>query len=236
MEKAKRKRSLTRKFTMAVLGLTATAACLYGAWFGAFYAGRGEALTPSETSAVTSIFGDEINANAIRKHERTEGSATHIFRWVDGMVPPPFSHIDFFGDNAHARDYTREDKRLFSLFMHEVTHAWQGQNFNFSRHNVGQYAYTLQAGSKFSDFGTEQQADIISDYAGKFMHRSGIGQTRTAEDLLLRDVVEARFPTAMQTRLAMEQGRMQAFRTEPAPILASPSITPKPVPTPPRPS
>lgn len=214
MEKPKRKKSLTRKFTMAVLGLTATAACLYGAWFGAFYAGRGEPLTPRETSAVTAIFGDEIDAGAIRKHERTEGSATHIFRWVDGMVPPPFSHIDFFGDNAHARDYAREDARLFSLFMHEVTHTWQGQNFNFSRHNVGQYAYTLSAGARFSDFGTEQQADIISDYASTFLHQSNIGRERSPQDILLRDIVENRFPGARQTRLSMETGRMAAFRNE----------------------
>lgn len=230
MNREKRKSSLARKFTKAVLGLALTASCLYGGWFGAFYAGRGEALTPGETSAVTAVFGNEINASAIRKHERSEGSATHLFRWVDGMVPPPFSHIDFYGPDAHARDYTQDDARLFRLFMHEVTHTWQGQNFNFSRHQVGVYKYQLNENSKFSDFGTEQQAEIICDYSGKFLHQSGLRQKRTAEDLLLQRVVEARFPTARQTRLSIEQGRMAAFnRVAPdTPRMASPS-TPAPV-------
>lgn len=203
----KRKRSLLSIFAKATAGLALGASLLYGGFVGVFYAGRGDRLTEGESSLVTGIFGDEINASKIRKHFREKADITHIFPRTAGTVLPFISHIDLFGKEFAAADYSVADADLYGLFVHEATHCWQNQNWAWSTKAINVYEYELKPDSKFSDFGGEQQADIIKTYALRFLHPDG-RKNATAEtaavDAMLRKVVEDRFPQAMKTRQALD--------------------------------
>ena len=203
-QKKPRKKSLMRAFAKAVAGVVLGLTMLYGGWHLAFYAGRGEKLTSGEKNLLTGIFGKEINTSEVRKHFRDTSSITHVIPGKIGMVPPPFSHIDFFGEKVWSRDYSQDTKYKFGLFAHEATHCWQGQTMTFPLHDFGRYDYKLAPGACFNNFGTEQQADIIEDYAKTWLYKPTPAAKHTAQDTLLMKVVENRFPQAQKTRTARQ--------------------------------
>jgi hypothetical protein len=217
----KRKRSLLRIFGRAAAGLTLGASLLYGGFVGAFYAGRGDRLTEGEANLITGIFGDEIDASRIRKHFKSESHITHFFSSKTGTVLPFLNHIDIFGPYAVSPDYSREGENLYGFFAHEATHIWQNQNWAWSTKAINVYEYTLKPDSKFSDFGGEQQAEIIEAYAQRFIHPQG-RKDATAEtstfDAMLQKVVEDRFAQAKKTRLALDEA--DAAAVKPAPKIA----------------
>ncbi len=205
----KRKGSLIKAFAKAaakvVVGLVLGAGLLYGGWIGANYTGRGEKLTPGETQMVQQVFGPEINASKLRKHFRGDKDIQHcVAPGAGGMVLPPFSHIDFYGPENWSRDYSKDGQYKYGFFMHEATHTWQGQHLAFSFRNFGVYAYTLDAQSKWRDFGVEQQADIVEDYSKRWLYPANVQARHSRHDALLARVVESRFPQAHKTRLALE--------------------------------
>lgn len=199
---------LMRAFRKATLGLLLTATLGYGALLGSYH-GRGTALTTGETEMVDNIFGPEVNTGKIKKHFKDKSHITHLLPGKVGTVLPPHSHIDFFGAEVHAADYSKEGARLAGLFIHEATHVWQNQNRNWrldKLHKCRVYSYTLQPGNTFRDFGVEQQAEMIEDYYKTFLHKDGRGrkgEALTANDSLLMKVVETRFPRAKETRLSL---------------------------------
>ncbi len=223
----KRKFSLKRAFKKAVLGIAAFVTFAYGSYYQAFYAGRGDRLTTGEAAAVTEIFGGQVNTTSIRKHFKDDDHFTHLFRWAQGTVLPPFSHIDFFGEWVRSPDFSKSDRQHFGFFMHEVTHTWQGQNWRFSSHEVGRYDYDhrLNAQSRFRDFGTEQQAELVEAYAEAFIHPDGAQMPRTPQLMQVQRVVEEQFPQARVTRERLERERAAT---------PAPAKNTKPAPTPPR--
>jgi hypothetical protein len=211
----KRKGSLFRIFAKAASALALGASLLYGGFVGAFYLGQGEKLTEGETALVTGIFGDEINAAKIRKHFRSESHITHLFRSKAGTVLPFLNHIDIFGPYAASKDYSQEGENLYGFFAHEATHCWQNQNWAWSAKAIRVYEYELKPDSKFSDFGGEQQAEIIEAYAERFIHPQGRKDATAATaafDAMLQKVVEDRFPQAQKTREALEAADTKASR------------------------
>ncbi|TAL30298.1 MAG: hypothetical protein EPN97_12810 [Alphaproteobacteria bacterium] len=203
----KRKKSLLKTFARAVAGLTLGCALAYGGFVGVFYAGRGDKLTEGESNLVTSIFGDEVDASKIRKHFKDDNHITHLFGSKTGTVLPFLNHIDIFGPYGRSPDYAREGEVLYGLFVHESTHVWQNQNWAWTTKAMRVYEYELKPESKFSDFGGEQQASIIENYAQRFLHPQG-RKDATAEtaafDAMLQKVVEERFPRAKETRMALD--------------------------------
>lgn len=192
----------------------AVAALAYGAWFGVFYAGRGDTLTAGEKQTVESIFGDQLDASKIRKHFKEESHFTHVLKNKRGVVLPPFSHIDFFGRENWSADFSKESKDQFGFFLHEVRHTWQGQNMKFNIKNFGVYEYTIpDTLAKFTNFGTEQQADIIEDYSKRWIHAEGAAEPRTANDTLLMKVVERQFPRAAHTRDSLANVRAKTLKS-----------------------
>lgn len=216
----KRRLSIKNLFRNAALGVAAvTVAPLYGAFLAAFYPGRGQKLTPGEKQFVESIFGDRIKADKIRKHFKKPSHPTHLLRGKRGTVLPPTSHIDFFGAPVWSKDYSREDIKLFGFFIHEVTHVWQNQNRAWKLHDLRNYEYTLKEDSKFTDFGPEQQAEIIEAYAMRWLHRDGqtLAKPETAtHDARLIDVVETQFPRARETRLQLDAARNKTPQNTPS--------------------
>lgn len=205
---------LAKSFTKAVLGTAVVVTLGYAGMIGAAYSGRGEKLTPGERQAVEQIFGDQIDASKIRKHFKENGHWTHVMRGKAGTVMPFTSHIDFFGDHIRSADYSAGDAHRFGFFLHEVTHVWQGQNFDYSMKNFRIYEFTLKPDSKFSDFGIEQQGEIIEAYAKAWHHPEGRKAPKTEADALLKKVVEEKFPQAKVTREKMDREE-QAARSKP---------------------
>lgn len=218
------KPSLVRRFARAALRTATGATLFYALFLGTFYTGRGDKLTKGEKELVTSVFGDEINPDKIRKHMKKDGHITHILRDKVGTVLPPLSHIDIFGPEYWSQDYSQEDARKYGLFIHEATHTWQNQNHVWPFRAFRVYEFTLKQDSRFSDFGAEQQAEIIEAYALRWLHKDGEknAKTENAErDQLLIKVVETKFPRAQQTRLALQAQRERAKEKpaqKPAPV------------------
>lgn len=206
--------SLMRRFAKAATKIVVTlvaAACLtYAGYLAVHFQDKGAPLTQAETALVVGVFGDEIDASKIRKYHRERSIAQRMApKTVGGMVLPPLSYIDFYGAQNHSNDYAKDNAQLTDLFMHEITHVWQNQNMKWSLHHldkVRRYEYTLTPQSRFDNFALEQKAEIIGHYARIWLHPRGkiqSGREASAEDILLRDVVEARFPRARETREAL---------------------------------
>ena len=119
-------------------------------------------LTPGEAALVRSVFGDAIDCAAVTLRRR---------RWFPfqprKVVMAPCGHIHF-----HPRGDTYCDDFAFAapaeqgLFIHEMTHVWQAQTRGpwylplhrpFSR----RYDYSLKPGWQLTDYGIEQQAEIV---------------------------------------------------------------------------
>lgn len=89
----------------------------------------------------------------------------------------PDGNIYFTAKNETYRDdfsvaASDKDKAAQDTFIHEMTHVWQVQHgIDVAGPWLGQvighspsYAYTLGPGTKFTDYGIEQQATIVQDY------------------------------------------------------------------------
>ena len=175
----------------------------------------GVPLTKDETAFVGSIFGKEINTARIRKYFAAE------YHPLADAAALSAEKIKFYGEKNHAADYSlSEDPFKYETFIHEITHIWQHQHrqqdiARFLRHHTKRYDYALSQKSLFKDFGVEQQACIVADYALQFLYpkRQKLNDTyyqpadkgNPPQNLaLLQKVVEDKFPQARKTRLALE--------------------------------
>ena len=215
-QKMPKKSSLLTRFAKTAGKTVVGIALAYTGYIGAFYTGRGEPLTKGETQLVQSIFGDQLDASKLRKHFKDAGDFTHVMRSKRGTVMPFTNHIDFFGPTVRSDDFSTDSIKRFGIFLHEVVHTWQNQHLKVSFKNFRQYAYTLQQDSKFSDFGTEQQGDILEDYAMRWLHKDGekfAKPENATRDTMLIKVVEDQFPQAKITRLQLQQTRNTQQKT-----------------------
>ncbi len=173
-------------------------------------------LTASEAVLLKGIFGGQINTGAIRLNLDPQGYSDIV-----GSVSSPDA-ADFWGPKNHSQEYTREDNGdLFGTFVHELTHNWQKQNdYRYTNYRFvpkdDKYLYPLDAKYKFTDYGTEQQAAMIEDYARRFLHPSKSFTYLRKEyndpeskASLLAWMVESQFPQARQLRENYE--RNQSF-------------------------
>lgn len=187
------------------------------------------ALTDGETALVKSIFGRAFRTKGVRKY--FSPSTKMAQRW--GYVVPATTFgqdIKFYGAQYDAADFSQtQDLYNYGTFLHEMVHVWQNrhplrQAFHKARHPTTDYGYQLTPRSHFRDFGEEQQASIIEDYARQFLFLGRrVGLAGTEEYLpsaaasndaasmrslaLLKKVVEERFPAARRTRLRLQAQR-----------------------------
>lgn len=195
---------LAKAFTKAVLGTALVATLGYAGFIQTVYIG-GEKLTPGERQAVEQIFGDQVDATKIRKHFKDASHWTHFMKGKQGTVMPFTHQVDFFGENIKSADYSAEGAYKFGFFLHEMTHIWQGTNIKYPLKNFGQYEFKLTKDSKFSDFGLEQQGEIIEAYAKAWHHPEGRKLAKTEAEEFLKQTVEAQFPQAKLTRERMDR-------------------------------
>lgn len=140
-------------------------------------------LTAGEITLAKSVFGDSIDYTTVKvsdgRYLPTQPFNTAMTS-LDGKL---------YMNNLYRADYATESAEDKGLFIHEMTHVWQGQNKVMNqvaavaglmlKHNFNYnaaYPFLLDAGKDLTDYGLEQQASIVQEYyivkrAGMASHR-----------------------------------------------------------------
>jgi uncharacterized protein YukJ len=189
-------------------------------------------MTPGEAAVIRSIFGFMLNQDGVSLNFHPE-------KLTDAVgTTSSAAGADFWGKDQRSNDFSREKSaELFGTFVHEVTHVWQyqtkwlytvtGDEEQDDNDPLADYKYPLAKKWKFTDYGVEQQAAIVEDYARRFLHPAhelyylplvyGAEGARAKEGLLMK-VVEDQFPAAKQARLAFAQKEAGQQTAPPAKI------------------
>jgi hypothetical protein len=120
----------------------------------------GRALTARERTLAGSVFGDGLDYDSIRIHNRK-------YWWFQPrlITMAPDGHLWFHPKNdLFCDDFCDRNLGLQGLFIHELVHVWQHQNGIFlplKRHPFCRYDYSLKPGWNLSQYGIEQQAEIV---------------------------------------------------------------------------
>ena len=87
----------------------------------------------------------------------------------------PDGHLWFHPkNNLFCDDFCDRNLTLQGLFIHELVHVWQHQQGIFlplRRHPFCRYDYSLKPGWKLTQYGIEQQAEIVRHV---FLLRNGV--------------------------------------------------------------
>ncbi len=123
----------------------------------------GRALTKAEISLCQSVFGQAIDYDQVTVFNRKWWLFQH-----PRVTMAPDGNLWFHPkSNLFCDDFCGAPQTVQALFIHEMVHVWQHQQGVFlplARHPFCRYDYQLQAGKAYSDFGIEQQAEIVSHY------------------------------------------------------------------------
>lgn len=119
-------------------------------------------LTSGEVALAQSIFGDAIDYSIVRLFE---GKWWPFHPRRAAMAP--MGDIWFHPDGGGwSEDFSHEPLSRQGFFIHELTHVWQAQRggrlyLPLMRHPFCRYAYRLDRGRTFLEYGIEQQAEIV---------------------------------------------------------------------------
>ena len=119
-------------------------------------------LTSGEVALAQSIFGDAIDYSIVRLFE---GKWWPFHPRRAAMAPT--GDIWFHPDGGGwSEDFSHEPLSRQGFFIHELTHVWQAQRggllyLPLMRHPFCRYAYRLDRGRTFLEYGIEQQAEIV---------------------------------------------------------------------------
>ncbi len=127
-------------------------------------------LNDNEISLLKSVFGDSIDYSKVKVYS---GGI-----WSYKSTRTVGNNIYF--EPQYEFEKNRNLTYIKSILIHEFTHIWQYQNFGwkyafgsmfdqlvsflFSGERIGAYQYELKENKKLTDYGFEQQAQIIQDY------------------------------------------------------------------------
>jgi hypothetical protein len=119
-------------------------------------------LTPGEVELARSTFGNAIDYWRVRLF-KGKWWPFHPRRTAMAPMGDIWFHPDGGGWSG---DFSSEPLNRQAFFMHEMTHVWQAQKrgryyLTLMRHPFCHYDYRLQPGKPFSDYGIEQQAEIV---------------------------------------------------------------------------
>lgn len=129
----------------------------------------GRPLTVRERALAESVFGDALDYQSIRIHNRK-------FWWFQPrrVTMAPNGHLWFHPkSNLFCDDFCDRGLELQGLFIHELVHVWQHQRGIFlplKRHPFSRYDYSLKPGWRLNQYGIEQQAEIVKHV---FLLRNG---------------------------------------------------------------
>lgn len=139
---------------------------------------QGRRLTAREEALARTVFGNSIDYSRVRI--LTTGVAPGTTPGNTIRLPANFSIEDYRGTSDPSTGERPLNQEHAQLLIHEMTHVWQFQHSGpgYVTTSLGQqiaasitrgnrnfaYAYTLQSGDSFFDFGPEQQAHIVENY------------------------------------------------------------------------
>lgn len=157
------------------------------------------------------LFGNQLDVSKFTKH-----SLNCVKRGAGAFVTQREKTKIAFCDNAlkYKEDYSKNiDGVHLNVFYHELTHHWQIQTGNsLTRMDCGwlkdKYAYAMTDSSRFEEYCTEQQADMVGSYAHRFLNPAYTPTPEENNSYSLK-IVEEMFPQARITRLAVETQREQ---------------------------
>lgn len=116
------------------------------------------ALTAGEIALASSVFGNQINYQAVR---------IQTAWWVlKGYAIAPNGAI-YFNQADWSDDFSATTLAKRAWLIHELTHVWQYQKGMavFWRALVNrQYRYVLMPNKPLTDYGIEQQAKLVEDF------------------------------------------------------------------------
>ncbi|HVR91874.1 MAG TPA: vgr related protein [Novosphingobium sp.] len=125
-------------------------------------AGGERPLTVGEVALVRSVFGDAVDPAPVRIRRR---------RWFPfqprRVTMAPMGHLHFHPLSAnYCDDFSAGSLGLQGHFIHEMAHVWQVQKRGrffllLKRRPWTRYDYTIKPGWKLSQYGLEQQAEIV---------------------------------------------------------------------------
>lgn len=132
-------------------------------------------LTASEISLLTiNGMSDIEDLDQVRIYNKGYGGWGAGLFGSGGEVMAPNGHV-YVGPNNSvllwSEDYSLENRARQALFLHEMVHVYQTRNegcgsicMGFKKAFAGSYIYhPLAPGKPFSDYGIEQEAEIIND-------------------------------------------------------------------------
>ncbi len=122
-----------------------------------------------------SVFGDAIDYAQVRIKRRK------FFPFHPRKVTmAPRGHLHFHPDARHyCDDFAAASLSLQAHFIHEMVHVWQTQTRGewylvLRRHPWCRYDYAIKPGWRLTQYGIEQQAEIVRH---AFLLRQGAGVT-----------------------------------------------------------
>ena len=219
----RRRGKIRRLFNHLALGTAAGVICANilaegYVWYNDNYTVTGgQDLTQNEVQLVRGIFGDAVDTSIVRKHF-DQPCISHDARRAEACVAYGSDRHVFFVDPAlFVKDYAGGGSLPRDVFMHEMTHIWQDQNYPTLYlayvKSCKTYEYSLNDRSRFEDFCVEQQASIVANYVRYVLYPQSWppGLYKGPEEVLrgmsanLARVVEDEFPQARLTRLRFEE-------------------------------
>jgi hypothetical protein len=121
-------------------------------------------LTDSESTAIKKTFGDSINPSDIRIAFDNGASGTNLRGYVLGLHLPT---VMFLASDSSKRELSENE-------LHEATHIWQKLSKDqytgkgvpaktVDPNRPAQYSYDKDSGKPFTEFGPEQQAEMVQN-------------------------------------------------------------------------
>lgn len=115
-------------------------------------------LTHGEKALAQSVFGEALYLDKIE-------IIAHRMVLKDYAISP--NGNVYFHQKDWCEDFSKRNINEQSWLIHELTHVWQlQQGISVIRKALfdRRYAYILKAGKLFSQYGVEQQAQMVQDY------------------------------------------------------------------------
>lgn len=181
-------------------------------------------LTAGEEKLVKSLFGADADTGSIRLHFFKDARKGQVSDVINGNK----SDIEIYGLKNAADDYSVASASNFGTFVYEMTRLWQNRTGNaYTLGNPSYSGYPLSSEYVFQSYGQIQQAQIMEDYALRFLHPdrqsywlpSEYGDDKSDTDPFLQDLVEGQFPSATEARLAFAHVEVRGLTTGEAALL-----------------
>lgn len=182
-------------------------------------------LTPGEIRVLQTVFGSALDYSKVKIHNETYLPFQDVPVTPNGEIfyTPEEYQPDFSASPLHL-SVGKSEIRKKNTFVHEVAHAWQHQHGRPVRlaavaERAGcflikacgdPYQYILDPKIHFSDYGVEQQAQILADYyCLKYLsHMKSISNVMTRDNLSIQKI----FGAYIDYPVADEKIREKSFR------------------------